>query len=142
VGFIARCQTDIANAALLAAASVEHKKLPGAFAKFLGFTADIQKNWGAVDLCDGDMILEMQQLPPELRKFDFQSATPNGPVSKGRGGQNRVRHGWSNYDSMLRATGRFVPEEQYAVLRKGVDRLVKKEIGEAINRAINGARRP
>jgi hypothetical protein len=107
-----------------------------AFAKFLALESTA--------LCNGDMIREMQQSSHYalLRKYEFQSVTPDAPVGKGRRAENRVRHRYSNYEAMLACGGGLLKPDAYKVLRKGVDRIVKDEIGKAINKAANRARQP
>jgi hypothetical protein len=132
-GFVPLCQvTLITNKALIAAALVPHQRIPHGLMKFLGLESPA--------LCNGDLIHEMQDSPRYalLRKYDFRSVTPDGPVGKGRIAENRVRHRYSNYEAMLACGGGLLHPEAYSVLRKGVDRLVKEEI----NKATNGAGRP
>jgi hypothetical protein len=67
-----------------------------------------------------------------LLDLEFRITPPSTHVGKGRYAENRLRHEFTNWDQLLheagRNTGGLLYPEQYALLRKGVDRIVAEHI--------------
>jgi hypothetical protein len=115
--FVSIDQTGIENIAL--AAGVAVGEIDHDLAGFLGISPV---------MCAVDAIEEIHRNPRwrALREFKFKLTRQTEPIGVGRQAENTVRHRLCNYDQMLRECGvdGLLWPDQYARVRKGVDRLV------------------
>ncbi len=119
--YVSISQIAIKNIALIAA-HIEGE-LDADLAAFLGIEPT---------LCNAAAIAEIHASVrfQALREFDFR-ITPEKVSGKGWRAENAIRHEHSNYNEMLRDAGGLLWPEQYEVVRKGVDRLVRGHLREA-----------
>lgn len=108
---------------LALAASTYEACLPKSLADWLGIMPH---------LCRAEKIISIAQNPRFRRLMDFQFEfdEPSERLPACRRIENELRHQRSNYDDMLREgaadTGGVMFPEEYAILRKGVDKIVSQ----------------
>ena len=119
--YISISQTGIKNAALIAA-SVTHE-IDRELAEFPGVSQQACRDADIAEFHENSRWRE-------LRDFEFRIADAPQITGTGSRAENDFRHNHTNYDDMLQAAGGLLWPEQYAVVRKGVDRIVAGTLKE------------
>jgi hypothetical protein len=123
--FISVSHADVKNVALLAA-TISHE-IPRDLADLLNIKPQMIR---VGDIADIHENIRWR----DLRNFEFRFTPPAEPIGTGRRAENKLRHEASNYDEMLREgaknVGGILHPQQYVVIRRGVDRIVRGEIAQ------------